>query len=161
MSLAGPLGMSLNLLLHALAHACVVLLVAALTRSRGWTLVTAVAAALLALAYGQVADVAEKWVATGLGYWACWRMLPRQKFPRRARSQRTSRFKVRYPAFTGLKGGLLAVAMVVVVSVVTGLPSQLKKKPIHVLDVGVPRFSSNPSTAAKQQPMRAPALSLL
>lgn len=36
-----------NLFLHALAHAGVVLLVAGVTRSRGWTLVAAGAAALL------------------------------------------------------------------------------------------------------------------
>lgn len=153
--------MSCNLLLHALAHAGVVLLVAGVTRSRGWTLVAAVAAALLALAWGHVADVAEKWVAVGLAYWACWRMLPRQKFPRNVRSQKTSRFKIHCPAFTGFKDGLLAMEMVVVLSVVSGLPSQPTKRPIHVPEVAIPRFSSHPSTTAKQQPMRAPAWSLL
>lgn len=121
----------------------------------------AVAVALLALAWGQVADMAEKWVVIGLGYWACWRMLPRQKFSRSVRSRKTNDFKIHRPAFTGLKGGLLTVAMVVVVSVVTGLPSQPTKRPILVPDVAIPRFSSHSSTTSKQQPMKASALPLL
>jgi hypothetical protein len=153
--------MSLNILLHALAHAGIVLLVGAITRTRGCTLVTAVAAALLALAWGHAADVAEKWGVIGVGYWACWRMLPRQKFPRSSRPRKTSRFKICRPTFTGLNGGLLTAAMVVVVSVVTGLPSQPKKRFIHVPEVAFPMFSSNLSTTAKQRPMRASALSLL
>jgi hypothetical protein len=161
MSLVGYLAMSLNLLLHALAHAGVVLVVAAITRSRGWTFVAAVAAALLAFTWGHSADVAEKWVVIGVGYWTCWRMLPRQKFPRSARPRKTSRSKIRRPTFTGLKGGLLTAALVVVVSVVTGLSSQPTKRSIHVPEVAIPRFSSDPSTTVKQQPMRAPALSLL
>ena len=153
--------MSCNLLLHALVHAGVVLLVAGVTRSRGWTLVAAVAAALLALAWGHVADVAEQWVAIGLGYWACWRMLPRRKFPRNTRFQKTSRFKIHRPTFTGLRGGLLTVVMAVVVSVVTGLPSQPTKRPVHVPEAAIPRFSSHPPTTAKRHPTRAPALSFL
>jgi hypothetical protein len=150
--------MSLTLLLVALAHAVGVLLVASVSRSRGWTVLAAVVAATVAIGWGHPQDVAEKWLAIALAYWACWRMLPRRKFPRTLRAARSGRTRVRGPAVVVGLGSL--VLMVTMLAVVTGLPPRMKAPQVRIPAVAVPAFSSNSPTTATQKPPRVLARSV-
>lgn len=105
--------MSVTVLFIALAHAAAVLLAGAVTRSRGWTILAAVAAVAIAVRFGNPRDTAEELVAVGLAFWACWRMLPRKR-PRRALRPRSGAWgRAGDPV---LVGGLCAVFLVVAIA---------------------------------------------
>lgn len=156
-SLINSGAMPSTVLLVALAHAVGVLIVAAVSRSRGCTLLAATAAVLLSLGWGHPQDVAEKWLAIGLGYWACWRMLPRRKFPRPARSRRPARAAAQGMMAAGLGS---VVLMVVILALVTGLPKQNEIRQTRVPAVAIPMFSGKWPATVTQKTSKVPVQSM-
>jgi hypothetical protein len=148
--------MSSTVLLVALAHAVGVFLVAAVSRSRGWTLLAAIAALLLALGWGHPQDVAEKWVAIGLGYWACWRMLPRRKFPRPGRPGRSARANAHGATVAGLASVVLMVAML---AIVTAVPGRFETRRARVPAMAMQTFSANSPATVTQKTSKGPVRS--
>ena len=142
--------MSATVLSIALAHAAAVLLAAAVTRSRGWTIVAAVLAVVVAMRFGDARDTAEELVAIGLAFWACWRMLPRTR-PRprrtfRSRSGSGPWFRAGDPVIVG---GICAVFLVVTVASlnVSRAGARITATPAGAVDKAGPQAALKRKTA--------------